>query len=408
MLSDSCSLACADHPQLGTATQANSFVVFDQARPWPKKIALPEPLSLPLAGPGPTLARQPQGGTPLLQLFRWEGEELWHCQASLEKPADFTPWRVWTQPCLLVCTHGSRDRCCGSQGVKLARLLRDTLPGEVEIWEVSHLGGHRFAPTLWALPWGRFFGRLPLEGPRLRHWWSQLLGCDPGLLTWLRGNCRYSPRLQVLEAELFRSRGQWPVQLSEVDDGYDVVWRDQSQSHFRVNWKEQVLRGPFSCGDGPERFQSTLAFQIQGMSEVRSEGVGFSMRKELQMSNAEVTMTDDDLTLLRTLVALAWADGSLAPGEMEWIDRVMDQLQVAPEMRAELLKAPAGLPEAPSLQQALPEEDDRETFLRFLLSVSLEDGETSLDELKMLQDLSAKLGVSPEALERMRKNVCAT
>ena len=121
-----------------------------------------------------------------------------------------------------------------------------------------------------------------------------------------------------------------------------------------------------------------------------------------------MSMTDQDFTLLKTLVALAWADGSLAEGELEWIEKVMDQLQVPADQRQEMLKGAPPLPSENELQQALPEGEDRETFLRFLLSVSFEDGETSVEELHLLKDLSHKLGVSGDTLEEMRQSVLAT
>ncbi|MBX3169733.1 MAG: TerB family tellurite resistance protein [Candidatus Eremiobacteraeota bacterium] len=124
-------------------------------------------------------------------------------------------------------------------------------------------------------------------------------------------------------------------------------------------------------------------------------------------SQDPMSMTDQDFTLLKTLVALAWADGSLAEGELEWIEKVMDQLQVPTEQRQEMLKGAPPLPSEGELREALPEGEDRETFLRFLLSVSLEDGETSLEELDLLKDLSHKLGVSGDTLEEMRQSVLA-
>jgi len=124
-------------------------------------------------------------------------------------------------------------------------------------------------------------------------------------------------------------------------------------------------------------------------------------------SQDSMSMTDQDFTLLKTLVALAWADGSLAEGELEWIEKVMDQLQVPADQRQEMLKGAPPLPSEGELQEALPEGEDRETFLRFLLSVSLEDGETSVEELDLLKDLSHKLGVSGDALEEMRQSVLA-
>ena len=56
---------------------------------------------------------------------------------------------------LLVCTHGRRDVCCGSQGTDLAlRLAASGPPAGVRTWRTSHTGGHRFAPTFIVLPEG--------------------------------------------------------------------------------------------------------------------------------------------------------------------------------------------------------------------------------------------------------------
>jgi hypothetical protein len=59
---------------------------------------------------------------------------------------------------LLICTHGTRDRCCGSFGT---RLWRDARPGpNVRMWRTSHTGGHRFAPTALLLPSGQYWAYL--------------------------------------------------------------------------------------------------------------------------------------------------------------------------------------------------------------------------------------------------------
>jgi hypothetical protein len=57
---------------------------------------------------------------------------------------------------VLVCTHGRRDRCCGSLGTALAsEITADPLGDEgVKVWRTSHTGGHRFAPTAVVLPQG--------------------------------------------------------------------------------------------------------------------------------------------------------------------------------------------------------------------------------------------------------------
>lgn len=64
----------------------------------------------------------------------------------------------------LVCTHGRRDRCCARYGGPLARALDADYPGEV--WETTHVGGHRFAANLVLLPHGLYYG--PCDLPTAR------------------------------------------------------------------------------------------------------------------------------------------------------------------------------------------------------------------------------------------------
>jgi hypothetical protein len=58
----------------------------------------------------------------------------------------------------LVCTNGARDPCCAIRGPAVALALDRARPGQV--YECSHLGGHRFAANLLVLPDGLCFGRL--------------------------------------------------------------------------------------------------------------------------------------------------------------------------------------------------------------------------------------------------------
>lgn len=72
--------------------------------------------------------------------------------------ADPGPGTVVDHPIYLVCTHGRHDICCADQGRPLYRALSDVRPDRT--WEVSHLGGDRFAGNLLVLPRGDYFGRL--------------------------------------------------------------------------------------------------------------------------------------------------------------------------------------------------------------------------------------------------------
>ena len=62
---------------------------------------------------------------------------------------------------LLICTQGSHDRCCGTDGTRLAQALASERP-DVTVRRVSHTGGHRFAPTGISLPEGRMWGGVTL------------------------------------------------------------------------------------------------------------------------------------------------------------------------------------------------------------------------------------------------------
>jgi hypothetical protein len=68
---------------------------------------------------------------------------------------------------IFVCTHGSHDRCCARfgypfyrQACTIVQKMNARSLDPVRIWQVSHIGGHRFAPTLVTFPDGRYYGAL--------------------------------------------------------------------------------------------------------------------------------------------------------------------------------------------------------------------------------------------------------
>jgi len=67
---------------------------------------------------------------------------------------------------IFICTHGRHDKCCSKFGQKLAIKMHDYVKKQnlnLEIWESSHLGGHRFAATLIDFPKGYSYGRMTPE-----------------------------------------------------------------------------------------------------------------------------------------------------------------------------------------------------------------------------------------------------
>ncbi|MET8556999.1 sucrase ferredoxin [Streptomyces sp. NPDC004959] len=77
---------------------------------------------------------------------------------SFLDPADGLAGTPYTgAPLVCVCANGKRDRCCALLGRPLAAELHAA--GTEGVWEVTHLGGHRFSPTLLVLPYGYAYGR---------------------------------------------------------------------------------------------------------------------------------------------------------------------------------------------------------------------------------------------------------
>lgn len=93
-------------------------------------------------------------------------------------------------PLLLVCTNGRRDVCCALRGRPIAESLAQE-HGE-RVWECTHIGGHRFAPTAVLLPTGYSYGRLTTELG------THLLTAGPALKD-CRGRSTWTPAGQAAE-----------------------------------------------------------------------------------------------------------------------------------------------------------------------------------------------------------------
>ena len=99
----------------------------------------------------------------------------------------------------LVCAHGERDACCASYGEAFYRALVDQKP-DAEVWQSSHQGGHRFAPSVLYLPFGIHYGRLePGEAADLvaAHQRGEIFA-----MCRYRGQTRYPRPAQAAEASL--------------------------------------------------------------------------------------------------------------------------------------------------------------------------------------------------------------
>ena len=114
--------------------------------------------------------------------------------SDIPRVADATP----AGPVFVICTNGARDQCCAVEGISLRKSLEAEL-SSIErhmVWEGTHIGGHRFAPTCLHLPGNLILGRLSVTSALdlIRH------GDIP--IAHVRGRSHLSPCHQVLEVNV--------------------------------------------------------------------------------------------------------------------------------------------------------------------------------------------------------------
>jgi hypothetical protein len=147
---------------------------------------------------------------------------------------------------LLICTHGSRDTCCGASGTRLYQdLQQGAVPDHVRAWRTSHTGGHRFAPTCIVLPEATCWAFADLDLlDRVLH----RRGDARDVADRYRGCAGLGgPQAQALEREVLRQVG-W-----ELFDARRVAERDGTESSVRLRaqwpggrtetWEAEVLPG---------------------------------------------------------------------------------------------------------------------------------------------------------------------
>lgn len=171
-----------------------------------------------------------------------EGEVAAKAEALIDSTAD-VPAGPTEQTDLLVCTHGRRDVCCGSQGTELARDLAgsDLRAAGVNVRRTSHTGGHRFAPTFLLLPQGTMWAYVdPEVASRVVH------RCVPfaDLAGHYRGCAGLGPApVQALERAVLVEEG-WGL-LDRRRRGFAL---DGTADRFRLEtegaaWEATVLPG---------------------------------------------------------------------------------------------------------------------------------------------------------------------
>lgn len=104
-----------------------------------------------------------------------------------------------------VCTHGRHDPCCAIEGKPVhAALTGRENPLRERVWQVSHIGGDRFAANMLVLPHGLYLGRLTPHDVN-----AAALAIEAGRLslTHLRGWSYRAMPVQYAEVALRRETG---------------------------------------------------------------------------------------------------------------------------------------------------------------------------------------------------------
>lgn len=149
-------------------------------------------------------------------------------------------------PLFLVCTHGRRDACCARLGAPLYDALGRHVAPE-QLWQASHLGGHRFAPNVLVLPHGIQLGRIPPS--RAREVVDAVTdGRIP--LDLYRGRTLYSPRVQAAEiaARVATDCDRVDALALVADDGERVTFTTLSGDVTVRVEQQQGQPAPASCG----------------------------------------------------------------------------------------------------------------------------------------------------------------
>ncbi|MFC9093667.1 sucrase ferredoxin [Streptomyces sp. NPDC057072] len=277
-----------DEPLAGTAATARTWLLLEQPGPWgPKALTsshldpeLGRALEAAAEGTGVRIAlirrpgRHADCGTPAArQIYAAHTlpGNVWLRTAPTSEPErlldlDFTAlgrgdsgtfdsvFRAEPHtgdPLAFVCTNGKRDRCCALLGRPLTTEL--TSSGVEGVWEVTHLGGHRFSPTLLVLPFGYAYGHA--QAPHVKE---ILQGVRDGrvVVEGCRGSSAWERPAQAAELAVRAAAHEYAA------DALTVVRTDGTAPRWEVTvahtdgrlWRVLVAQGaslpprPDSCG----------------------------------------------------------------------------------------------------------------------------------------------------------------
>jgi hypothetical protein len=267
-------------PQAGTAPVASRWLLIEHPGPWAKKPMDTPPLTGP-AGAAVERTCASFGGRVLLvrrpgRRAQDDEPKAWYAVDTVRGTRLRGFWRTADDllaaahalgtplsgsdedapPMVLVCTHATRDACCAVRGRPIVAALARALPDEV--WECTHLGGHRFSGTLLSLPDGTCLGRLDPDtavGAVTAHREGRTDA------RYLRGQTRWPEPVQAALAAVLAEYG--PASVDDLQPGaidtdgertrVEVLGRGGLPHRVLVDVVAEALPdAALSCGDKPK------------------------------------------------------------------------------------------------------------------------------------------------------------
>ena len=240
----------AGDPLEGTATEAKVWLLLEYSAAWRKKATtdndlpggvqdfLNQQLS---AIPGARLLfiRQPGAAHERLsffvvrtdetapQLFEYKldtYEDLTVLDVASAAAGDAESQFRRESPLFLICGNGRRDKCCARFGLPAYEALREQQPQAT--WLSTHIGGHRYAPTVLFLPHSVNYGFL--DPAQMGAAAEALLNGRLYDLDNYRGRTHYAPAVQAADAFLRRELNLLDLDALRLQDSQQVeeaLWR---------------------------------------------------------------------------------------------------------------------------------------------------------------------------------------
>lgn len=281
-------LSAVDEPLEGTAAEVRGWVCLEFTAAWGRDVldgtALGEELATELSRRADAadvrimFIRHPGRSEPLTSghtvlLARTHPDDSWCERVKIDTPFDLLDIdfavlagpapglgdRV-EEPMVLVCAHGKRDQCCAVFGRPVAAELVRSF-GE-HVWECSHTGGHRFAPSMILLPSGYTYGRLS-EADSLEAVESAMSGSV--YLPGLRGRSTWTPQGQVSEIAVRQhiSCGIDDLSVMDLGAGVSIVEHVDSRRWEVETETSELPPRPPSCGAVPKPVRPVTAKSVR-------------------------------------------------------------------------------------------------------------------------------------------------